>query len=36
VRIPDELWEAFKRKASDEGKSITEVLIRLIRRYLDE
>jgi hypothetical protein len=35
-RATDELWLAFKRKAADEGKSATEVLVRLIRRYLDE
>jgi hypothetical protein len=35
-RPPADLWAAFKRKAADEGKSATEVLIRLIRKYLDE
>jgi hypothetical protein len=36
VRVPDELWDAFKRKVADDGKTVTEVLVRLIRRYLDE
>lgn len=36
VRVPDDLWERFKRKAREEGRTVTEVLIRLIKRYLDE
>lgn len=35
-RPPEALWAEFKRKVSDEGKTVTEVLVRLIRRYLDE
>lgn len=35
-RPPEDLWAAFKRKVADEGKTVTEVLIRLIRRYVDE
>lgn len=35
-RPPPDLWAAFKRKVADEDKTITEVLVRLIRRYLDE
>lgn len=34
VRIPDELWEAVKRKAADEGKTVTEVIVRALERYL--
>jgi hypothetical protein len=36
VRVPDDLWNAFVRKVEDEGRTITEVLIRLIRQYLDD
>ena len=36
VRVPDDLWAAFRRKVADEDRTITEVLIRLIRRYLEE
>lgn len=36
IRIPDDLWAAFKRKVQDEGQTITAVMIRLIRRYLDD
>lgn len=36
VRVPDDLWTAFARKVADEDRTIVEVLIRLIRRYLEE
>ena len=36
VRIPDDLWAAFGRKAAEEGRTRLDVLIRLIRRYLEE
>ena len=35
-RPPPDLWAAFVRKVSDEDATITEVLVRLIRQYLDE
>jgi hypothetical protein len=35
-RPPPDLWEAFVRKVADEDQTVTEVLVRLIRRYLDE
>lgn len=35
-RVPDELWEAVKRKAADRGETVTDVLIRALRRYLRE
>lgn len=34
LRIPDELWEAVKRKAADEGETVTDVVIRALQRYL--
>lgn len=34
IRIPDELWEAARRKAEDEGETVTEVVIRALTRYV--
>jgi predicted DNA binding CopG/RHH family protein len=34
IRVPDELWEAAKRKASDRGETVTDVILRALRRYL--
>jgi predicted DNA binding CopG/RHH family protein len=34
IRVPDELWEAVKRKASDRGETVTDVILRALRRYL--
>ena len=34
IRVPDELWQAVKRKAHDEGETITDVVIRALKRYL--
>lgn len=34
VRIPDELWDACMKKAHDEGKTLTEVIIDCLRRFL--
>jgi hypothetical protein len=34
VRIPDELWDAVKRKAADRGETVTDVIIRALKRYL--
>lgn len=34
--MPDDLWSAFAQKAAEEGRTMTAVLIRLIRRYLEE
>lgn len=34
VRVPDELWEAAKRKAADEGETITDVVVRALTRYV--
>lgn len=35
-RIPDDLWEAVKRKAADEDVTVTEIVIRLLTRWVDE
>lgn len=34
IRIPDELWDAAKRVASDRGETITDVVIRALQRYV--
>lgn len=34
VRVPDELWQAVKRKAEAEGVTITEVIIKALERFL--
>jgi hypothetical protein len=34
VRVPDELWQAVKRKAHDRGETVTDVIIRALKRYL--
>lgn len=34
VRVPDELWEAVKRKAADRGETVTDVILRALKRYL--
>lgn len=34
VRVSDELWEAAQRKASDKGETVTDVILRALRRYV--
>lgn len=34
VRIPDEVWEAAKEKAADRGETVTDVIIRALKRYV--
>lgn len=34
VRIPDDLWQAVKVKAKAQGETITDVIIRALKRYL--
>lgn len=34
VRIPDDLWQAALRKARDRGETVTDVIIRALKRYL--
>lgn len=36
VRIPDDLWEAVKRVAADRGETVTDVIIRALKRYVLE
>lgn len=34
LRIPPELWQAAVAKAKAEGTTVTEVVIRALRRYV--
>lgn len=34
VRVPDDLWEAAKRKAADRDETVTEVILRALVRYV--
>jgi predicted HicB family RNase H-like nuclease len=36
VRVPDELWEAAKKAASDQGETVTDVIVRALKRYVRE
>lgn len=34
VRVPDDLWQAVKERAAAEGTTVTEVVVRALRRYV--
>lgn len=34
VRVPDDLWLAVKRKAAQRGETVTDVIVRALRRYI--
>ena len=34
VRIPDDLWAAAKVKAEAKGETVTDVVVRALRRYV--
>lgn len=34
VRVEDALWEAAKVKAASEGRTVTEVVVTALRRYV--
>ena len=34
VRVPDELWQAAKRAAADNGETLTDVILRALKRYV--
>lgn len=36
MRVPDELWEAAQRVAADRGETVTDVILRALRRYVRE
>jgi hypothetical protein len=33
-RVPDELWDAAKAKAAAEGRTVTDVVVEGLRRYV--
>jgi hypothetical protein len=34
LRVPDDLWAAAKAKAASEGRTVTDVIITALRRYV--
>lgn len=34
MRIPNDLWEAAKAKAAREGRTVTDVVVERLRRYV--
>lgn len=34
VRVPDGLWNAAKAKAAEEGRTITDVIVSALHRYV--
>lgn len=34
VRVPDDLWTAAKERAAERGETVTDVLLRALRRYV--
>lgn len=34
IRVPTDLWDAVKVKAKERGETVTEVIIRALKRYL--
>lgn len=34
MRIPDGVWEAAKEKAATEGRTVTDVVIAALQRYI--
>ena len=34
IRVPDDLWQAAKQQAAERGETLTEVVLRALRRYV--
>lgn len=34
VRVPDELWDAVKAQAEQRGETVTDAVVRALRRYV--
>lgn len=34
IRVPTDLWDAVKVKAKERGETVTDVIIRALKRYL--
>jgi hypothetical protein len=35
IRVPDELWSAAMREAKEEGRSLTDVIVSDLHRYVN-
>lgn len=33
IRVPDDLWQAAKDRAAERGETVTDAVIRALRRY---
>lgn len=36
IRVSDELWSAVKEKAAIEGRTITDVVLEALKKYIEE
>ena len=36
IRVPDTLWEATKAKAAGEGRTVTDVVVAALKKYVEE
>jgi hypothetical protein len=36
VRVPDDIWQALRARADERGETVTDVVLRALRRYLGE
>jgi hypothetical protein len=34
VRVPDDLWQAAQARAKERGETVTDVILRALRRYV--
>lgn len=34
IRVDDELWDAVKKKAAEQGRTVTDVIREALRRYV--
>jgi len=33
IRVPDDVWQAAKQKAEQRGETVTDAIVRFLRRY---
>lgn len=36
VRVADDLWQAAKKKAAEEGETVTDVIVRALEEYVED
>lgn len=34
VRVPEDLWQAAQRRAKEKGETVSDVILRALRRYV--